>query len=230
MVKLFLSTAIILFSFCAYSQFKIGPLFGYNYNMPKYVTSGDSLENQSISGNSFSGGFFASYELEEHFQVMTEILISGRYYNTILISENSEKDINYYEENFSSVGSINLEIPMLAVGKIDFRRGKYGLKKTLSAIAGPVFLMNLGDSYYRSSAYRLSVYNQESIEKEEVVESPFDYRLINLGFLVGAQYEFTFGLRVGARFQTNLMSENKNQNFDLHYSQFQLNLGYTIFK
>jgi hypothetical protein len=192
--------------------------------------SGDSLSNHTASGHSFSGGFFGSYELDDNFEVMAELLVSGRYHNATHIVERSSGEIAYYEENFSSVSSINLEIPMLAVGKIDFRRGKYGLKKTLSGMAGPIFLMNLSDSYYRNSGYRLTVYNQESIEKEVVVESPIDYRLINLGFLVGAQYEFGFGLRVGARFQTNLMRENTNTSFDLRHSHVQLNLGFTIFK
>jgi hypothetical protein len=198
--------------------------------MPKYAAKGDTLNNQTATGQSISGGVFGSYELADYFEVLVELLISGRYHNSTQIIERSNLEFNYNEEHFAQVGSINLELPMLAVGKKDFRKGKYGLKKTLSGYAGPVFLMNLSDTYYRSSGYRISVYNQESIEKEEVFESPIDHRLINFGFIVGAQYEFGFGLRVGARFQTNFMNENTNLNFDLRYSQLQVNLGYSIFK
>lgn len=226
-----LSLGILLCSFFAHSQFKLGPIFGYNLNMPSYAVKGDTLNGQhTASGQSISGGLFASYELDDYFEVIGELLISGRYHNSMHKVERSNYEFTYYEEHFAYIGSINLEIPMLAVGKKDFRKGKYGLKKTLSGYAGPVFSMHLNDTYYRSSGYRISVYNQETIDKEEVFESPIDYRLINLGFIAGAQYEFGFGLRIGARFQTNFMNENANPNFDLRHSHFQFNLGYSILK
>lgn len=230
MLKIILSFSILLCSLLAQSQVKFGALIGYNLNMPKYETQGDSLNTQTATGKSFSGGVFGSYELHENFEVMAELLISGRHHNTTHIVENSNNGFTYYEEHFSSVGTVNFELPMLAAAKMDFRRGKYGDKKTISGYVGPVFMMNLSDSYYRSSSYRITVYNQESIEKEEVTESPMDYRTINLGFIAGVQYEFGFGLRVGARFQTNFMTENTNPDFNLRYSQVQFNLGYTIFK
>lgn len=230
MKKVYLSFTVLFCSFLAHSQFKLGPIIGYNYSMPKYESIGDSLNNQSISAKSFSGGVFASYELGDFFEVVAEVLISGRHHNSTLIVERPKNGFTYYEEHFSSVQTINLEVPILASAKKDFRSGRYGDKKTISAYAGPVFMMNLSDSYSRSSAYRITVYNQESIEKEESTESPIDYRSINLGFIIGIQYEFKFGLRVGARFQTNFMNENKNTNFEMRYSQMQFNLGYTIFK
>lgn len=230
MLKIILSFTILFCSFLAQSQIKFGPIIGYNHNMPKYETTGDSLNNQTAAGKSFSGGIFGSYELDDHFEVMAELLISGRHHNSTLIVENSNNGFNYYEEHFTSVGTVNFELPIMAAAKMDFRRGKYGDKKTLSGYVGPVFMMNLSDNYYRSSGYRVTVYNQETIVKEEVTESPIDYRQINLGLVAGVQYEFGFGLRVGARFQTNFMTENTNTDFDLRYSQLQFNLGYTIFK
>src|SRR5690554_3706590 len=344
MMKLVFSIAIISCSFLAQAQIKFGALVGFNHNMPKYETLGDSLNNQTVSGKSFSGGLFGSYELHDNFELMAELLISGRHHNSTLIVENSKNGLTFYEEHFSSVGTVNFELPILAsvkkdfrkgrygdkktisgfagpvfmmhlsdsyyrssdrkstrlnsshvrisyavfclkkkkkklitysissfflfffffffndtatteiytlslhdalpicVGTVnfelpilasvkkDFRKGRYGDKKTISGFAGPVFMMHLSDSYYRSSGYRKTVYNQESIETEELTESPIDYRGINLGFIAGVQYEFAFGLRAGVRFQTNFMDENTNTNFSIRYSQLQLNLGYTIFK
>lgn len=230
MRKIILLFTVLCFSFLAQSQIKLGAIAGYNYSMPKYKTMADSLTNHSVSGYGVSGGVFGSYEFHDNFELLTEVLISGRHHNTTLIVEESKGDFKFYEEHFSSIQTINLEVPILAAAKMNFRKGRYGNTKTLSGYIGPVFMVNLSDSYYRSSAYRISVYNQESIEKEEITESPIDYRGINLGFIAGVQYEFTFGLRVGARFQTNFMKENKNPDFDLRYSQLQFNLGYTIFK
>lgn len=230
MMKLVFSIAIISCSFLAQAQIKFGALVGINHNMPKYETLGDSLNNQTVSGKSFSGGLFGSYELHDNFELMAELLISGRHHNSTLIVENSKNGLTFYEEHFSSVGTVNFELPILASVKKDFRKGRYGDKKTISGFAGPVFMMHLSDSYYRSSGYRKTVYNQESIETEELTESPIDYRGINLGFIAGVQYEFAFGLRAGVRFQTNFMDENTNTNFSIRYSQLQLNLGYTIFK
>lgn len=226
---LFICTFVLAASL-SFGQFKLGPIMGYNYNMPNYAASGDTLGNHEAFGHSFAGGVFASYELHDHFEFLGELIFSGRYHNTRHFVERSNMEFNYYEEHFTQVGTLNLEIPLLLAGKKDFRKGRYGLKKTLSGYAGPAFLMNLSDSYYRSSGYRISVYNQSSIEKETVVESPIDHRLINVGLIVGGQYEFKFGLRVGARFQSNLLRENTNDNFDLRYSQLQINLGYSILK
>lgn len=230
MNKLLLSFTLLFCSFIAHTQIKVGAIVGYNYSMPKYKVQGDSLNDHSVNGQSFSGGLFGSYELHDNFELIAELLISGRHHNSTLNVERSNAGFTYYEEHFSTVGTINFELPILATVKKDFRSGRYGDKKTFSGFLGPVFMMNLSDSYYRSSAYRITVYNQESIEKEEISESPIDYRSINLGIVAGIQYEFKFGLRVGARFQTNFMKENKNPEFDLRYSQLQFNLGYTIFK
>jgi hypothetical protein len=227
----YLFTALFVSSLTfGFAQLKLGPIMGYNYNMPNYSASGDTLSNHEAFGHSFAGGIFGSYELHEHVEFLGELIISGRYHNTRHYKERTNMEFNYYEEHFTQVGSINMEIPLLVAGKKDFRKGRYGLKKTVSGYAGPVFLMNLSDSYYRSSGYRIAVYNQSSIERETVTESPIDHRLINVGVIVGGQYEFKFGLRVGARFQSNLLRENTNPNFDLRYSQLQVNLGYSIIK
>lgn len=229
MIRILLVFTMVWCSFLAQSQIKFGVIAGYNYSLPKYATQGDSLDNHSASGQSFSGGVFGSYEFNDNFELLAELLVSGRHHNSALIVDRSHAGFDYYEEHFSSVQTFNLEVPILASGKMVFRKGRYGNTQTLSGFVGPSFMVNLSDKYYRNSAYRISIYNQESIEKEEVFESPIDYRSFNIGIIAGVQYEFTFGLRVGARFQTNFMKENKNPDFDLRYSQIQVNLGYTIF-
>lgn len=230
MIKLILSITIILSSFLVHSQLKFGPILGYNHNLTKYEKQGDSLKDHSVSGTSFAGGVFGSYELHENFELLAELLISGRHHNTSHIIDRSSNGFNYFEEHFTKVGTVNFEIPILASVKMDFRRGRYGDKKTLSGFLGPVFMMNLSDTYFRSSGYRVTLYDQETIIKEESTESPIDYRKINFGLIAGVQYEFKFGVRVGVRYQTNFMNENTNTDFDLRYSQIQFNLGYSIFK
>lgn len=229
-MKIIISCVLILFSFLAQSQVKFGPILGYNHNMTKYEKPGDSLNNHTVSGKSFAGGVFGSYELHENFEILAELLISGRHHNTSHLIDRSNNGFNYYEEHFTKVGTINFELPVLASVKMDFRKGRYGDKKTLSGFVGPVFMMNLSDSYYRSSGYRITLYDQETITKEEANESPIDYRKINFGLIAGVQYEFKFGVRVGVRYQTNFLKENTNTDFDIRYSQLQVNLGFSILK
>src|SRR5690554_1303022 len=154
MTKIFLSITLMFFSFLAQSQIKFGAIVGYNHSMPKYEASGDSLKDHTATGQSFSGGLFGSYDIHDNFELIAELLISGRHHNTTLIYDRSDMGFNYYEEHFTSVSTINFELPILATDKKSFNKGRYEDSKNLSGFVGLVFMMNLSDSYYRSSAYR----------------------------------------------------------------------------
>lgn len=214
---------------CTSAQFKIGMSAGVSHNRPTYLVSSDSLANQSASGQGFLIGGFFDYQYDA-LSFMGELLFSVRNYHTSMVNIREESDIIIEVEKYSKVTPVYLDVPLTARYNISFQKGKYGSVNRLSMLAGPVLSLQLSESYYRETTRSTTVFDQVTTVKEEFDNSGIEYRLLDLGAVVGVMFEWEFGLRVGARYQMGLMSVSKNDAYDIKFNSLQFSLGYQFFK
>ncbi len=229
MKKIVIAIMLPLLSVGAFSQIKVGVKGGLGYNFPSYKINADSITKPKTGGLGFTfGGFIDAPLGDGSVNFLGELLLTSRGYNTTIDETTTEEDITIRKEEYGAMAPMYLEIPLMFKFNMKMNTGKYGADNFLGFFAGPHFALKLSDGYYLERTTSVTVYEQETVVKEELKDSDIDYKPFDLGISAGIMHDWEMGLRVSLRYYRSLSPVNNNEEYGITHSGAMFTIGWNF--
>ena len=232
--RIALFSTLFFISSTGFAQIRIGATAGANYNMPAYsMAKNDTLTNPS-SYKSFGGhgGLYVSWSFlgkEKPIGVQSDVLISSRTHNTSTIGERVHDSLlNYDRESFAHHQLIYLDLPIHFRYNMNFQKGKFGDRNVLSFLLGAQTSLAISNKYEVEHTYTTSSLNQETIEREVLTKTPYDFVPFEIGLSAGVQFEMGNGFRCGGRYYRSFTNSALDDNLKINSQMLMVFVGYNF--
>lgn len=224
---------LVLAAVTGSAQVKLGFTMGANYNKPVYSMSGDSLTNaQDIKSFGGHGGLYSYVNLAGKsmaFGLQSELLMSVRSHNT-MTKDSSVANVNirYNRESFARQQMLYLDLPIHFRYNLILQKGRFGDANMLSFLLGPQLSYAVGTSYSVENTLVTTIYNQQTILRDNSTRASFEYKPLEIGLSAGVQLELQLGLRAGFRYYRSFMNVADHESLKIVNQMMMLYVGYNF--